>query len=340
MPQERPPREASSSRPPQLDERGISRCRMSRRPRSDGHCSPACLGAPGETPPQPAGGAAGEGGVELRQLPLKTPEASDQANTAGDCSGCGVEMGAPSFLHQHHILDGEGVIQLGCRHASCRGAGGSKACRRSRSSSRASGALPLTSAGEGVCRRQHHPLFCSVGVHGLPPQSSGTRRPPTPARGSHHEQDQQRQQSCEAAACDAQPARDEGKTGARCSVCGTLKAKAPSGFSIARGNTSYLGHIRKPPTCAEAPQSGARSGAPGRLPSCDYCGCLLSSAARRSGGPYQLLKQHQQPRQGEMVAGGVQWGHPTSFWLVESAREEGIEREFRRLFRINSPVSS
>ncbi|XP_026192148.1 uncharacterized protein LOC34618816 [Cyclospora cayetanensis] len=176
-------------------------------------------------------------------------------------------------------------------------------------------------------------------------QSPGLRRGP-----QQKQQEQQDQQSTEVQGCDVQPEKDEAKEEGQCSSCGIQKANAPSGFAVVQSTIPLWGQLRKAASIDSRDAEGSAGhggplglptvpGCPRRVPSCEDCGCLLPGGATRPAGPYQLLRHHQHHRESQVVAGGVQWGQPTSFWVIESEKDDGVEREFRRLFRVNSPTA-
>ncbi|KAL8440615.1 hypothetical protein Efla_003283 [Eimeria flavescens] len=269
----------------------------------------------------------------LFQGAAQSPEESMGFADSG-YNDCGIHVGYPSS--PQHLSDGEGDLALSRLHHQkvfCRCLRGSKASRRGSSSD--------GSTVDNLCASERLRLFCTAGVHGLPLRNLSVRLASRSVCKSSHEQVEQQpsRQTCADAPCDAR-AGEASNSASRCNLCGTLRAKPPSGFCVMPGGLSCNSPTRGP-TGGQSPDGEGFSAQLGRLPSCDDCGCLLSFSTRKGFGPYHLLKQ-QQPQQkpsGEVVAGGVQWDHPTSFWLVESERGEAIEREFRRLFRLNSPES-
>lgn len=332
MPQEPIPQKASPSGAAANVEGDQILLRAPRGHHSGWHLTPTAFGGPCSEAIQAVKATAPQATTELSPLATKTEPTSDGLETSQGRSGYDVEVGAVPQRQPTLVVKCDSTPHEQAPH---RCACSSRGSRRNSNSRRGS---PLYFAAEGVRDPSHHRLFCAAGVHALPPKDLPARkRSPSNRVSDKHQEEQRRphQQSCEDAACDAQ-AEGDGKLGARCKLCGTLRANAPGGFSFSRGDLPFTNFSRKS-TSSEAPEGGGVPGPLGRLPSCDECGCLLLSATQRSLGPYHLLKQHQQPT--EVVAGGVQWGPPTSFWLVESEREEGVVREFRRLFKINSPVS-
>lgn len=354
MPDRQLAREAGPSGIPMDQELGAPRYPGSRRGHSNNQPSPSSSNFQGMSQPD-ARAVAQEGFAQSEASPA-TPGVSDNERTLGghSCNTCGNVPQLATFRHRHSPFnrdEGPAPPYLARREASCRRTRSSKACCRSNSSR---SPPHFCFADDSLHTTQEHRLFCTVGVHGMTPkaltaqpasassrdprQSGGPRQHRDPQPQQELQQKQQHPETYEDAACDAQAEGGKGHIGAPCNICGTMRAKAPSGFAVMRGEAPF---VALPPktTGAEDPQGGGNHGVLGRLPSCDSCGCLLSHAPRKGMSPYRLLKQQQQPRQGEVVAGGVQWEHPTSFWLIESAREEGIEREFKCLFRSNSPVS-
>ncbi|KAL8453757.1 hypothetical protein Emed_000698 [Eimeria media] len=290
----------------------------------------------GQVGTQPASRVAEDADLDRPQYYPCGPEASDgNASLEGSLYNDGdVDLSCSNFLQP---VSGSGgdcppPDALG-RRACCRCFRRSKACRRSNSSD--------CSAADCVCTSRQLRLFCTAGVHGLLLKDSSARIASAATNEYLNDKEEQQpgQQTSEGLSCDAQAAVNHGKRTARCHLCGTFKAKPPSGFRVMPAETSCDFPLRKP-TGAPSFEGGGNTAHFGRVPSCDDCGCVLSSAFYKGMGTHQLLKQQRPPQKlGEVVAGGLQWGHPTSFWLVESAREEGIEREFRRLFRLNSPES-
>ncbi|OEH77021.1 hypothetical protein cyc_01887 [Cyclospora cayetanensis] len=305
---------------------------------------------------------------ELKQPPVERYRSISQEPT-GDCS-CGIHEGPPtvlpSLVNKCPVI-GEETSPRGhsvdLRRAEGSEHRGSKACRSSsrRGRSRRGGSRSGESSCEintrwssidKVCNEApRSPLFRSVGVHSLSPkalemlQSPGLRRGP-----QQKQQEQQDQQSTEVQGCDVQPEKDEAKEEGQCSSCGIQKANAPSGFAVVQSTIPLWGQLRKAASIDSRDAEGSAGhggplglptvpGCPRRVPSCEDCGCLLPGGATRPAGPYQLLRHHQHHRESQVVAGGVQWGQPTSFWVIESEKDDGVEREFRRLFRVNSPES-
>ncbi|KAL8432876.1 hypothetical protein ACSSS7_004279 [Eimeria intestinalis] len=301
------------------------------------HFPPSGFDAPWQVSPQRARGVANDAALGRPHYPPCGPEAfggNESLEGSFYYNDGGVDL-SRSNLSQY--VSGNGadyaVSDLSGRKACCRCFRKSKACRRSNSSD--------CSLADCVCAPHQLRLFCTAGVHGLL-LKDGSARAASEATKDHlngREEQQRREHTSGDASCDAESAVNHGKRAPRCHLCGTFKARPPSGFRVMRDDTLCDFPSRKP-TATPSFEGGGVSGHFGRLSSCDDCGCVLSSSHHKGIGTHHLLKQ-QRPSQklGEVVAGGVQWGHPTSFWLVESEREEGIEREFRRLFRLNSPES-
>lgn len=294
--------------------------------------------------PAPAEGA----GVPLEHHSEEAREAPREKKPSGGCccGSCGSGVGTPPCQDTVPSLEGEArprncnlALREAAPLADCVG-------KDSRSGS-SNGDTPSL-----LKRAQERPLFCSVGVHSLTPNKPAARK--RTSSGQRPRQQQQREQHLlqmsDVAAGDSQREGDEARNGARCAACGTLKVRAPIGFNFMQNPAPSWGQLRMA-TCAEAPEAEAAATPGASVPlgtsgphrkqlSAEDCPWTLPVGGPTGGGSYHLVRQQQQqPRQGEFVAGSLQWGQPTSFWLVESVKDEGVEREFRRLFRINSPVS-
>ncbi|KAL8448589.1 hypothetical protein Emag_003904 [Eimeria magna] len=297
---------------------------------------PNSFDATWQVDPQPTSADPADADLGRPQYPPSGPQAFDGDGSLGGSpyNDNGVDLGCYNFFAPVPGSGGDyAVADSPGRKACCRCFRQSKACRRSNSSD--------CSLADCVCAPRQLRLFCTAGVHGLPLKERSARiaSAATSDYLNGKEEQQPRRQTSGDVSLDAQAAVNHGKKAARCHLCGTFKAKPPSGFRLMHDDTLCDFPSRKPPGTPSF-EGGGSSVHFGRLPSCDDCGCVLSSATYKGIGTHQLLKQQRPPQKlGEVVAGGVQWGHPTSFWLVESAREEGIEREFRRLFRLNSPES-
>ncbi|CDJ42934.1 Chromosome I, complete genome, related [Eimeria tenella] len=278
------------------------------------------------------------------QQSLGATEFCRQYALAGQCSCAGSSPGAGTLscreagaLHAERAPRGhELALRNVIDQADCAGKDSSS------SSSSSNGDV------QSSPRKAHGPLvFCTVGAHSLPPSKIAARKSPASAPASSPQQNQQKQQQQQQPSdspCDAPRGVEDAKSGDRCTVCRSLKAKAPSGFFVMQNAGSSWGQLRMAPcteSCEGSGGAGCSPDIPGgqrKVPSCDDCPFMMPVGGPRGGGPYHLLRQQQQ-KQGEFVAGSLQWSQPTSFWLVESARDEGVEREFRRLFRINSPTA-
>ncbi|CDJ50533.1 hypothetical protein, conserved [Eimeria brunetti] len=250
-----------------------------------------------------------------------------QNQSCGDgCSGSrGSGTRAPSCHDNIRSVEGETRPRnsgFGIREAAHRTDCGGKDFR----SSNSNGGSPSVPG-----RAQERPLFCTVGVHSLTPAKPAARKRASSGLRPQQQQqrEQQTQQPGDVAAGDSQREGEEARDGSRCTACGTLKMRAPVGFTFMQNPAPSWGQLRMA-TCVEAPQAEATGGAgatvplgtPGtqrKHPTCEDCTWMLPAGGTRLGGPYHLLRQQQQqPKQGELLAGSLQWGHPTSFWLVES----------------------
>ncbi|KAL8273001.1 hypothetical protein Esti_003054 [Eimeria stiedai] len=336
MPQRRLPDEASPPNVVASEERTRLRSKTPPGWFRIRHFPPDRFDASWQVAPQPAPGMSDDADLGRPQCPAGGLEAldEDEGVESPPYHDDGIDLCCSTFT-QHVSGKGEShaASYLSCRKACCRCFRKSKACRRSNSSD--------CPPADCVYAPHQLRLFCTAGVHGLLLKDRSMRAACAATKDylNGQEEKQPVQQTSGDASCDAEAAVNHVKRAARCHLCGTFKAKPPSGFHVMRDDALCDLPSRKP-TGMPLFEGGGGSAHFGRVPSCDDCGCVLSTATLKGIGTHHLLKQQRPPQKlGEVVAGGVQWGHPTSFWLVESAREEGVEREFRRLLRLNSPES-
>ncbi|CDJ28813.1 Chromosome I, complete genome, related [Eimeria mitis] len=325
--------------PSPLDDAGTPWSHQGEDPRGDGGLSTVNMGGPRQLPlAAPTPGPSEGVNLLLEHHPQEEGETFRQRKLSGDCCCGSQDRDDNPPLEGETIPENRDLTLRASHRADCGG-------KDSRSSGN-NGGVPSQ-----LRLARDRPLFCSVGVHGRTPNKPATRKHASSGRRPQQQQqnEQHPQQSSDAAAGDSQREGDEARTGVRCTACGTLKVRAPIGFTFLQNPAPSWGQLRMA-TCSEAPQGEASAGPGASVPlgtsstqrkqlGCEDCAWMLPIGGSRGSGPYHLLKQQQQPKQGEFVAGSLQWGHPTSFWLVESVKDEGVEREFRRLFRINSPDS-
>lgn len=341
-----------------LDELGTPRGHKGLDPEQNEGLSPLNMRGIRQMPFEAATPGEAEGaGYLLQRQSEHVRKAFGQQNVPGDCCfdsmGSGEEV--PACCQENgQPLEGETrprnrdfALRESAHSADCGG-------KESRSGSSSSGGVPCV-----LSPAPERPVFCSVGLHSLTPTKPASRKRASPVQRPRQQQRQQQrpqkeqrtQQLRDAAVGDPQREGEEARNGFRCTACGTLKVRAPVGFTLMQNPSPSWGQLRMG-TCAEAPQAESAASPGASVPhgtprtnrrqvNSEGCAWTLPVGGPKGGGPYHLLRQQQQqPKQGEFVAGSLQWGQPTSFWLVESVRDEGVEREFRRLFRINSPVSN
>ncbi|CDI86592.1 hypothetical protein, conserved [Eimeria praecox] len=262
-----------------LDEAGTPGSHKSKNPEKDDGPLTVTMKGHTELPLVTATRGPAEGGKPLMQHHTEEArEAIRQGKLSEDCC-CGSSGSGGNLRDKIPSLEGETRPQS--RDLALKEAANRADCggKDSRSSSSYEGVPSLPR------QAQERPLFCSVGVHSLTPSKLVPRKRNSSAlRPQQQPQEQQPQHLSDAGVGDAQQAPQ-------------AEAAAAPGASVPLGT----------------------AGTHRKQLSCEDCAWVLPAGGARLGGSYHLLRQQQQqPKQGEFVAGSLQWGHPTSFWLVES----------------------